>query len=222
MTENITLEASVREVVGKHVRHYRRQGQIPATVYGPGFSPMNLFIGEPDLRRALAKAGGTQLIELQLGKETITTLAREVQRHPIRGDLLHVDFYRVAMDRVIRAEIPVVLAEESAAVASREAIAIQHLNSIEIETLPGNLPPHIEVDMSQINAVGEQVTVGDLKLPSTIRIITPLDEVVVRLDYAETMEEEVKEGEELEIASVSAEPEVITARKEEGEEGEEE
>ena len=218
MTETITLEATVREIIGKHVRHYRRQGQIPATVYGPGFSPMNLFLGEVDLRHALAQAGGTHLIELHLGQETITTLARDVQRHPIRGDLLHVDFYRVAMDRLIRTEVPVLLVEESPAVARREAIAIQHVNSIEIETLPGNLPPHIEVDMSQLTAIGDQLTVGDLKLSSSIRVITSLDEVVVKLDYAEAMQA-AEEVEALEVGPASAEPEVITARKEE--EGEE-
>ncbi|MBN1426902.1 MAG: 50S ribosomal protein L25 [Anaerolineae bacterium] len=208
MSENIVLEAAVRDVVGKHVRHYRRQGQIPATVYGPDFSPMNLFVGEVELRQALVQAAGTHLIELHLDQEVIPTLARDVQRHPIRGDLLHVDFYRVAMDRLIRTEVPVLLVGESPAVARKEAIAIQHLNSIEIETLPGNLLPNIEVDMSQLDSVGEQILVGDLKLPSSIRIITSFDEVVVKLDYAEGV------AEIEDTPAVSAEPEVLTAKKE--------
>jgi large subunit ribosomal protein L25 len=213
MTETITLEATVRDVVGKHVRHYRRVGQIPATIYGREFSPVNLFIGEIDLRQALTRAGGTHLIELRFGDQSVQALAREVQRHPLRGDLLHVDFYRVDMDRPIRAEIPVVLVNESPAVASKAAIAIVHLNSIEIETLPANLPPQIEIDMSQLVAVGEQLTAGDLKLPSSIKIITPLDDVVVKLDYAESMEAEAPEA----LGPISAEPEVITAKKEEEE-----
>jgi hypothetical protein len=118
------------------------------------------------------------------------------------------------MDRPIRAEIPVVTINESPAVASKEAIAILHLNSIEIETLPANLPPSIEVDLSQLIAVGESLTVGDLKLPSTIKVITSLDDVVVKLDYAEAMETEAVES----IGPVSAEVEVITAKKEEEEE----
>lgn len=215
MNDTITLEATVREVVGKQVRHYRRIGQIPATIYGREFSPVNLFVGEVDLRQALTQAGGTHLIELHFGDETVQALAREVQRHPIRGNMLHVDFYRVDMDRVIRAEIPIVLVNESPAVASKEAIAILHLNSVEIETLPANLPPHIDVDMSQLTQVGDQLTAGDLKLPSTIKIITSLDDVVVKLDYAEAMETE--EAEEP-VGPVSAEVEVLTAKKEEVEE----
>lgn len=214
MAETITLEATIRDVIGKHVRHYRRAGQIPATIYGRDFSPVNLFVGEVDLRQVLVKAGGTHLIELHFGDQTVQSLAREVQRHPLRGDLLHVDFYRVDMDRPIRAEIPVLMVHESPAVASKEAIAILHLNSIEIETLPANLPPHIEIDMSQLTAVGDQLTVGDLKLDSTIKIITSLDDVVVKLDYAETIEVEAPEA----IGPVSAEVEVITAKKEEEEE----
>lgn len=216
MSETITLEATVREVIGKHVRHYRRNGQIPATIYGPEFTPISLFIGEAELRQVLAKAGGTHLIELHIGKEVIPALARAVQRHPIRGNLLHVDFYRVAMDRPIRAEVPILLVNESPAVASKEAIAIHPLASVEIETLPANLPPHVEVDMTQLTQIGDQLLVGDLKLPSSIKILTPLDEVVVKLDYAETLEPEVEE-----VAPVSAEVEVITAKKEEEGEGEE-
>ena len=214
MAETITLEATIRDVVGKQVRHYRRVGQIPATVYGREFEPVNLFVGEVELRQALTRAGGNHLIELRFGDQTHQALAREVQRHPLRGALLHVDFYRVDMDRPIRAEIPVVLVNESPIVASKEAIAILHLNSVEIETLPANLPPSIEVDMSQLVAIGDQVTVGDLKLASTIKIITSMDDVVVKLDYAEAMETEVEEA----IGPVSAEPEVITAKKEEEEE----
>lgn len=213
MTETITLDATVREVVGKHVRHYRRIGQIPATIYGREFSPVNLFVGEVDLRQALARAGGNHLIELNISDQTVQALAREVQRHPIRGDILHVDFYRVDMDRVIRAEIPIVLVNESPAVSSREAMAILHLNSVEVETLPANLPPQIEVDMSQLTQVGDQFTAGDLKLPTTIKIITALDEVVVKLDYAELAEAEAAEP----IGPTSAEVEVITSKKEDEE-----
>jgi large subunit ribosomal protein L25 len=216
MTETITLEATVREVVGKHVRHYRRVGQIPATIYGRNFSPVNLFVGEVDLRQVLTQAGGTHLIELHFGDETVQALAREVQRHPLRGDMLHVDFYRVDMDRVIRAEIPVVLINESPAEVSKEAIAILHLNTIQIETLPANLPPQIEVDMSQLIRVGDQLTAGDLKLPSSIKIITQLDDVVVKLDYAEAMETAAEAAEA--AGPVSAEVEVITAKKPEDEE----
>jgi len=213
MSEAITLEATPRQITGKQVKQLRRQGQIPATIYGPDFTPMNLSIAEKPLRLALAKAGGTQIIELNVNNQKIPALAREVQRHPLTGGLLHVDFYRVAMDRPIRAEVPVLFVNESPAVASREAIAIHVLTSIEIEALPANLPPHIEVDMSTLTKVGDQLLVSDLNLPETIKVLTEGDELLVKLDYPEAVEEEAP------LAEISADAvEVITERKREEEE----
>lgn len=212
MSETYQLEATVRDVVGKHVRHYRRNGQIPAIVYGPDFEPIKIFVNEPDLRHILAQAGGTHLIELHIGKDQVPTLAREVQRDPIRGSLMHVNFYRVAMDRAIRTEIPIMLVGTSPAIAKKDAIAMRPINTILIECLPRDLPAHIEVDISELTKVGDQILVGDLNLPSAIRIVTPPDELVVKLDYAESavVEEEA-------VTPVSAEVEVITAKKEEEE-----
>lgn len=217
MSETITLEAAHREVTGKKVKQYRLAGQIPAVIYGPDFTPINLLIEEPQLRRVLAEAGGTRLIELNIGGEKVPALARHVQRNPIRGSLEHVDFYRVAMDRPIRADVPLVFTGESLLVKGGEAIAIHLMTSITIETLPANLPDHLEVNISDLVNIGDQIQVGDLKVPSTIKVITHLDEPMVKLDYAERLEEEAPEVEQ----AVSAEVEVITARKEEEEGGEE-
>jgi large subunit ribosomal protein L25 len=214
MSETFALEAVFREVRGKAVRHNRRQGQIPGVIYGPGFDPMPIFLTEYDLRQTLAKAGGTHLIEISIGQEKVPALAREVQRDPIKGNLIHIDFYRVAMDRLIRTEVPIVLVGQSSAVTSKQAIVLQPLNSVEIETLPGNLPESIKVDISGLTRIGEQVTVGDLQAPPDVRIVTSPDEMVLKLDYAESVAVE----DEGPATPVSAEVEVITARKEEDEE----
>ena len=124
MSESYKLAATTRDVVGKKVGKFRREGQIPGVIYGPNFEPVNIFISEGELRRVLAQAGGTHLLELEVNGETISALAREVQRNPIRNTLTHVDFYRVAMDRVIRTEVPVVLVGTSPAIVRKEAIAI--------------------------------------------------------------------------------------------------
>ncbi len=209
MSEKFQLLAAPRDVLGKKVGSYRRAGHIPAVVYGPEFKPIHIFVEEPDLRQVLAKAGGTHLIELQLGAETIPSLAREVQRDPIRGSLMHVDFYRVAMDRAIRTEVPVVLIGTSPAVARKEAIAIHPTTTVLIECLPGDLPARIEVDITGLAEVGDQLQVADLQLPSTIKVLTPPDDLIVKLDYAEAVQVEEEPGAE----AVSAEVEVITARK---------
>lgn len=219
MSENITLEANVREITGKKVKQLRRAGQIPAVIYGPEFENINLVIPELELRQTLAQAGGTQIIELHIGKDKMPALVKKVQRDPIRGDLLHVDFYHVAMDRVIRAEVPLLLVNEPPMVVRREAIATQILSSVEVEALPADFPPHIDVDISVLNEVGEHLLISDLYVPDTLTIIADPDELIVKLDYAQALEVEEEEEEELlEVVGAAGEVEVITERKEEEEE----
>jgi len=214
MSETYKLDTNVRDVVGKKVRQLRRQGQIPAVVFGPDFASVNISISEPELRHVLAKAGGTHLIELHIGDELIPTLAREVQRHPVRGNLVHVDFYRVAMDRPIRAEVPLTIIGTSPAVGRREAIVLHTLHSLVIEVLPAELPSHIDVDISGLSQIGDHILVRDLELPSgNIKVIASEDDLVLKLDYAESIATEEEPA-----APVSAEVEVITAKKPEEEE----
>jgi large subunit ribosomal protein L25 len=189
MSETITLEAEERKIIGKKVKQLRRAGFVPAIVYGPEFTPLSISLDEKELRMALRKAGGTQLIELTVGKTKIPTLVRDVQRDPIRGELYHVDFYRVALDRVIRAEVQIVLVNEPGIVTSKEGAVFQGLNMVEVEALPANL-----------------VT------PDEYTITTHEEELVVRIDYAQALEAEAGEEEFPELTSV--EPEVITERRE--------
>jgi large subunit ribosomal protein L25 len=215
MSENITLEAGVREIVGKKVKQLRRAGQIPATLYGPGNDPINLTVPERELRAVLARAGGTYLIELRVGKESYTALARAVQRDPVHGDLLHVDFYRVALDRVTRTDVPVIVVGVSPVVASREGVVALVQNTIEIEALPAKLIPHIEVDVTGLTQIGATLYVSDLVVPDDVAIVTDPSELVLKIDYAEMA---VAEEEVVEELPAVAEPEVIRHGKEEEEE----
>jgi large subunit ribosomal protein L25 len=214
MSEMILLAASRRETVGKQVRHMRREGQIPAVLYGPGYEPLNIAVDQRELRHALAQAGGTQLIELQVGRERIPSLARAVQRDPLRGDILHVDFYRVAMDRLITAEVPLQLINEAPLVENGAALLLHLINSVEVEALPASLPQHLEVDLSRLQEVGDQLLVRDLPTPEGVRVLADPDELVVRLEPPMAAAEE----EELLVAPSAEDVEVITRRKPEEEE----
>jgi large subunit ribosomal protein L25 len=216
MSEKIVLEAARREIIGKQVRHMRREGIIPAVIYGPEVDPVAISVDHREVRTVLAQAGGTQLIDLKLGGETIPTLARAVQRDPIRGDILHVDFYRVSMTRKIAADVPVVLVGESAAVEAGMAILIHPLVSLEIQALPADLPAHIEVDITSLAKPGDQRLVRDLVLPPGCVALGEGDELVVMLDYVPSAEE----VEEAPLFVESAEVEVITERRPRDEEEE--
>jgi large subunit ribosomal protein L25 len=209
MAEFIPLEVEKREVVGKQVKRLRREGKVPAVVYGPDLEPLSLSIDERELRHVLLEAGGTQLIEL--------TLARSVQRDPVVGSMLHVDFYQVSMNRPITAEVPVILSGELPMVETGAAVLIQGTNSLLIEALPAHLPPHIEVDITVLENIGDQILVGDLEMPGDARTLTDDTELVVKLDYPRMIEEEEEEEEELLFLEETPEVEVITERGEEEE-----
>jgi len=211
MSDTYKLDATQRDVVGKHVKQYRREGHIPAVVYGPTIEPVKLFVNETELRQVLTHAAGTHLIELNIDGSPVTTLAREVQRHPIKGSILHVDFYHVAMDRAIRTEIPIIVVGASPAITRREAIVLQAMTTLPIEVLPADLPDRVEVDITGLQKVGDHILVSGLSLPEGIRVLASADEMVLKLDYAESVatDEELLPG-----APASADVEVISEKKE--------
>lgn len=210
MSQKFSIKASPRYIVGKKVKDLRHQGWVPAVVYGPDFETTNVALEAKPLRQLLLQAGGTQLIDLDIDGKMVPTLAREVQRDPIRGEILHVDFYRVAMDREIRADLPVMIIHTSPLVDSREAVIITHLTSITVETLPANLPPHIEIDATTLTEIGQTILVGDLDLPADVKVLTGPEEMLVKLDYPQL----AAEDEEVIVEEGAAEPELIRERHE--------
>lgn len=215
--DSFQLDAEVRDIVGKKVKQLRRAGYVPAVVYGPNFENVNIAIDAKTLRHVLLQAGGTQLIDLNIGGDAVPTLARVVQRDPLRGEILHVDFYRVALDRPIRADVPLNFAGESPIVARGEGILHTFATSLSIEALPADLPSHLDVDLTYLTEVGQHITAADLPLPRRLKLITDENELLVKIDLpiAEPVEEET-----LLVEEESAEPELV--RKGKGEEEEEE
>ncbi len=218
MPNNIVLNASTREILGKKVKQLRREGQIPGVIYGPEFDSLPITVEQRELRAVLIEAGGTNVIDVQLEDKTIPALVRDVQRDRIRDNVLHIDFYRIAMDRLLRTEIPITIVGEPDIIANGEATFLQLLTSLEVETLPGNLVDEIIVDISGLEKIGNQYLVEDLTLPEGFEAITAGDELVVKVDYAQQELEEAEEEEDtLLLGTAPTEPEVIREKSEEEE-----
>lgn len=214
MAETITLQATKRDVLGKHVRHLRREGKIPAVLYGPGFEPLSLLVDWIELRPKLLAAGGSQIINLDVeGDETYNVLVRNVQRRPVRGDVLHLDFYRVRMDVAIRTDVPIVLVGNGAALEDAGGTYNHEKNSITVECLPGDLPASIEVSIEGLKEVGDMITVADLPQLPGVTYHADAEEIVVTTSYLTTASAEEEEGE-----GGESEPELIRRREEEDEE----
>ncbi len=219
MAEKFVLEVQPRSIVGKKVSQLRRQGLVPATVYGPKIEPMTIQIPYRPLQVTLLNAGGTNLIDLSIDGSMTTVLAREVQRDIMRNDITHVDFFAVDLAAKISIDVPLHFANESPAVEAKKGMLITGPAALTIETLPSKLLSEIEIDLSVLKEVGDSIHVRDLVLPEGIAILNDPDEMIARISQTSAARSE--EAEELEAAEATvAEVEIIKKGKadEEGEE----
>lgn len=211
-----TLTGALRTVAGRQVGQVRRAGLVPGTIYGPKTTPVNVQFPYRPLQLALMKAGGTHLINLTVeGDKTYTVIAREVQRDIIRGDILHVDFFALDLNAKLRTDVPVIFKGESPAVLAKQAILITGANTLTVELLPSQLISEIEVDVSQLKAVGDAILVSDLKLANGIVIINEPEEMVAKLIQPSAARADAAGDED--GADAPAMPEVISKGKEEEE-----
>lgn len=212
MAESHTLEAEPREAIGKKVRAVRRQGLVPAVLYGSGVDGMPIKLDAKDADEALAKASASTLIDLTVDGEIHKVLVRDVQRDVIRRNVLHIDFLKVDMDVAIRTEVPVELVGEAPAVREQGGVLVTGLTEIEVEALPGALPDRIVVELDPLEEIDDAITVGDLYLGEGVRVLTDLDENVAHVIYL-AEEELEEEEEELEgLLEMAAEPELVDQR----------
>lgn len=207
----IELRAEPRTVVGKHVRHLRREGWVPAVLYGPGSQPRALQIEAVEAETVARQAGMTRLISIHVAgqKAPVNAILRDMQRDVLRRNLIHFDLYEVEMTKAITVEVPIVLVGESPVVKRGDGILIEGTQSVEIECLPGDLIDSIEVNLANLATVDQQISVADLTVPATVRILSDPEEMVVRVNpLGAVVEEEV-----VEAVTTEAEPELVRKRK---------
>lgn len=214
--ERIELAAEPRTVLGKQVNQLRRAGWVPAVMYGHDFDPLPLQLPAHGLKHVLAEVGGSQLIGIKVAgrDQPEMALVRSVQRDPIKGTLLHVDFYRVSMTEKLTTEVSLTLVGEPPAVALKEGLLLHGISSVEVRCLPGDLVDTIGVDIAGL-AMNQSLYVRDLAVPAGIEILTDPDEMIVRVVPLEA-EEVIEEAPVAEVAEV----EVITEAKPKEEEAE--
>jgi len=207
--EEIELAVQRRKVVGKQVRQIRREGLVPAVIYGHGVESLPIQVDQHHLRRVLAQVGLSHLITLRLdeGQALRVALVREVQRDVLRGSILHVDFLQVQMAEKIRTVIPLRFVGESPAVEQEGGVLLQGANEVEVECLPDQLMDAIEVDLSRLTRLGQELTVANLAVPAQIQVLTDPQEMVARVVSTFIAAEEEEEEEEIPVAP--AEVEVI-------------
>jgi large subunit ribosomal protein L25 len=176
----ITLAAEVGRPLGSAAsRRLRHEGRIPAIVYGHGTDPVPVTVVARELRTALSGESGTNtLLSLRAGDQTFLTLARVLQRHPVRGTISHVDFQIVRRDEVISAEVPITLIGEAVEVQHGDGLVDQLLFALTINARPADIPTAMELDISEL-VIGASIRVADLSLPPGVTTDTDPDVAVV-------------------------------------------
>jgi large subunit ribosomal protein L25 len=214
--ERLAIAAEPREITGKKVKQLRREGITPAVIYGAS-EPVSVQLDAHTLHMILRKSGSNNLIDVQLGKDTRTVLARDIQQHVTRGDLIHVDFLEVDLKIAITGEAELVAVGESEAMAEGTGTISFALRSVHIEALPEALISEIEVDISLIKTTDDVITVADLKVPKGVTILSDPEETVASFsfDRASMDEEEDEEALEGDFSPSADSVEVISKGKDE-------
>ena len=193
------LKGKKRTLIGKRVKTLRQIGRLPGVLYGAGIDSVPIELDGREASRLLSRSSSSTLIELDLDDESHSVLVRGVQRDVIRGNYLHVDFLKVAMDVLIRAEVPIELIGEPPAAEEAGVVLLTGVTTIEVEALPADLPDRITVNLEILENLEDSITVADLFLGQGITVLTENEELIARPIYqAEEIIEEVVEEEELE------------------------
>lgn len=218
----VSLNANSRDATGKGAaRTLRSQGQVPAVIYGHGREPQPLALNARDLDKMLGHIQAeSTVIEVTVGGQTSKTLIREIQRHPIKRQILHVDFQALVAGEKVTVNIPIVLTGTPEGVRLGGGVLDQTLRELEIEVDPSNIPNHVELDVTNM-VIGDSLHVSDLSLPPGVEVLDDPETSVAVLAAPRAVIEEVPavvEGEP--GAEGVAEPEVIGKGPTDEEEGE--
>lgn len=206
------LAAQMRRAHGKKNRQLRRDGFVPGVLYGPSTDPLSVQFPYRAVEVMLMDAGGTNLIDIEVDGAVYPSLAREVQRDVVRGDILHVDFLAVDQTQRISVEVPIVMEGRSPVVVAREGILITGRSSLTLEVYPSDIRDRIIIDLSQLTELGAEVLVRDLTFGENVTVHNDPNEMLAKIVQPaaaraeEDLEEEAGEieGEEAETTEEAA------------------
>jgi len=221
MSEKIVLEASKRELIGKQVKQLRREGKLPAVVYGHGVEPTPIVLDLRETSKVLKEVGLSTFVTLKVAGDEYAVLVRETQKGIISREYLHADFQVIAMDQLVRAQVKIViLGDDVPAVREFGAMLVTGLDSLDVESLPKDLPKQVEVDASVLENIGDNIMIRDLDLPDSLTVYDDLDTMIIVATAPTAIVEEEEEEEILEVEPGVGEPEVIEKGRAEDEAGE--
>lgn len=187
------ITAQKRQITGRKVKALRRQGIIPANLFGKKIESLSLSLNSLEFKKLYDKTGETGLIDLAItgSKSVRPVLISNVQYHPVTDHFLHVDFHEVDLAEKVVADIPIVITGESPAVKEKGAVLVTVINEIEVSALPADLPDRIQVDISALSEFNDAIHVKDLQFPKKVEVQIEPDAVVVTIQEPKEEKEEI-------------------------------
>ncbi|MDD4873855.1 MAG: 50S ribosomal protein L25 [Dehalococcoidales bacterium] len=180
---NFKLKVNKRNILGKHTNSLRQKGITPIHIFGHNVESLTLECDSAELKKVISMGGTTRIIQIDIEKEKQprSVFIHEIQRNPISGQILHVDFYQVDKKVKMTAEIPIIFTGESMTSKSKGYIIEHLLTHLEIETFPDKMPPHVEIDISRLKEVGDTIHVKDINLGPDISITSDPYQMIVKI-----------------------------------------
>ena len=212
--EKVVLQATKRDVVGKQVKALRREGKLPAVIYGRHTDPINVNLDAQSAATALAKVTSSSLVTIDVEGTEHLALVREKQRDYIKNKLLHVDFLAVSLTEKLRTVVPVHFVGLSLAVKDFNAVMVHNLEELEVECLPADLPERIDVDISSLNRPGDGIRLREVHVSDKVRLLGDPDTMVAVATFAKVEEEvaAVPGAETAAVTPTATEPEISVER----------
>lgn len=198
MAKRHTLAVEARTQFGNKVKQLRREGLIPANIYGHNVEPTAVSVDGRTFMATFKAVGETGLVDISISNENAPrpVLIYSTLKDPVTGGILHVDFYQVNLKEKLTATVPLHFTGESPLVKTKEGMLLEMLQEVEVESLPTDIPSSIEVDTSTIEELDGGIFVRDLPLPAGVEMKTDADEMVCKVGSAQMSEEPEAEEDE--------------------------
>ncbi len=197
------VKLKIRKKTGKKVKYLRKAGVLPCSIYGPKRESINVEVDLEEFRKLFKACGYSKLIDTEVeGEGKISkSLIREVQIDPVTDEFIHASFYELDLSKPITAYVPIVTTGVSKAVKDNVGFLVTPVDKIEVRCLPERLPEEIEVDISNLNEIGDNVSLNDIKLPEGVEFTAMKDEIEkVILAYIAPPQKEIVEEEKEEVS----------------------
>jgi len=210
----LQLNTETRNIFGKKLKNSKKEGKIPAVVYGKGKESKPLFINLNEFKKIWNKIEEATIVKLQ-GGSSDEVLVYDTEKDPVRGEFIHVDFYALDVDKPITAEVKIVYEGVSPAVKEKGGVLVKVLHTLEIEALPKDFPHEIKIDISKLVNIGDRMIVKDLVFGKSVKVNSKDDQIIVlaKPHVEEKVDETPRTVEDVELSEKKGKKE------EEGEEG---